>query len=301
MAASIADAGFRGAVRKPPGEAVSIRRSARVTEGSAGLAASARAWPVAALALVPAFFHPGALVLDQMSSLAFAVFGLLLCLSGTVLLAAAPPSPSAGAATEAIRILGAPLLLSGLLLAAVPGPGIAVLAALVALCRATRHATPPLHPAARLLLTGVAAALAFDIGTIVLGMPRGADLLAWAAAVAIFGELLGDRVDLLLRDDPSLLGRRRSAARREAALGFAALAALALYFLRLPPDTATTGWATVAAYAAFAFFLLALWRGLRAPAVDQPDPLLLGAVAGWALSSGFANGSALPGSALAGW
>ncbi len=300
MVVSITGTGFRATGRRPPTEVAGRRGSARGMHGLARLAASARAWPVATLVLVPAFFHPGALAPDQMSALGFAVFGLLLCLSGAALLASPTTSPET-AGSVALRILGAPLLLLGLFLAALPGPGIAVPAALVALCQAARHATPPLHPAARLLLTGLAAALAFDVGTIILGIARGADLLGWAAAVAVFGELLGGRADLLLGDDHSLPGRRRSAARRDAALGLAALAGLSLYFTRLPPAVAIDGWAAITTYAAFAFFLLALWRGLRHPAAEQPDPVLLASVAGWALSSGFANGSVPAGSPLAGW
>ena len=301
MSGMVADlaGGGRFEVRRAIARTAAGSRRGRLRAAAARMAAPAQSWPVVLFVLVPAFFFRGPLASDQALALGFVFFGMVMSVSGAALLAAGPRSPDGG--TAAGRILGAPVMLLGLLLAAMPQPGMAVLAASVALCQAARYAVPPLPSPARLLLTALSAALALDAGATVLGMPRGFDLVAWAAAVAMFGELVAGKGDLVLRGADSLPGRRHSATCREIALGLAGLAALVLYLMRLPPPATGTLWETLAAYAAFAFFLTALWRGLRSRAGEGPDPLMLAAVAGWALGTGFAHGSVFRGLPLDMW
>lgn len=295
MVASLAGSGGVGS-RGERAATVAKPQPARIL---ARLAVPARGWPVVLLAIAPAFLFRGPLAAEQVLALAFAFLGLLLTLFGTGLLAACR-QPSGGGEGGSGRIFGVPFLLLGLAIAAMPAPGIAVLAALMALCHATRHAVPPLPLLARLLLTAFTAALAFDAGTIALNMTRSLDLVAWAGAVAVFGELAVGQGDLVLHRNAAPQPPSRAAARRDLALGLAALAAVALYLMRLPQAGMDTPWEAGAGYAALAFFLLALWRGYRPNAASQGDPLLIGAIAGWALSSGFAHGSALQGLPLAG-
>ncbi len=275
------------------------RPALRLGQALARLAVPAQGWPIVLLAIAPAFLFRGPLASEQVLALAFACLGLLLTLFGVGLLAACR-APSGGKESGTGRIFGVPFLLLGLAIAAMPAPGIAVLAALMALCHAARHAVPPLPLLARLLLTAFAAALAFDAGTIALAMTRSLDLVAWAGAVAAFGELAVGRGDLVLHRNNLSEPPSHASARRDAALGLAALAAVALYLMRLPETGMGTPWEAGAGYAALAFFLLALWRGHRPHAATAGDPLLIGAIAGWALSSGFAHGSALQGLPLAG-
>ena len=298
MSGTVADLAGRGrfAIEAATGRPLQPSLRRRTLCAAARAMAPVDGWPVALFALLPAFFSPGPLAAERMGSLLLVSVALFLILTGAGLLAATPRT--APERSTAGRIMGAPVLLSGLFAAAFVAPGIAVLAAAVALCQTTRHTVPPLPTAVRPLLTAGAAALAFDAGTLVLGSARAPEVLAWIGAVAAFGELLVAKDDLLLERGAPLMRRHHRAIRRDLALGLVGLAALTLYLMRLPPADVTTLWGTLAAYAAFLFFLVALWRGLRPGAGAAADPVIIAAVAGWALSSGFAHGSGWAGGSL---